>query len=208
MCSSDLTTEEPMVESAKGTSQEELEDYETPLGLDEYTKIALTDLEQAVSLREDANGMSPIIADLENDTEIVVVAVEGDWVRTIVGETEGFIYLDDIRAYLMPTEEEEEPAETEEPTEAEEPAEEEAEDPEANMKVTIFTSRKAVMAKGDVVRLTSKLEGFEGYEIRYQWECDKGSGYEAVAGGNAESYSFTLDDETLTWRWRLTVLYR
>ena len=118
-----ITTEQPkavIAETVDGTSQEELEDYETPLGLDEYTRIALTDLEQAVSLREDANGMSPIIADLEKDTEIVVVAVEDDWVRTIVGETEGYIYLEDIRAYLMPTEDEPEEEET---AEAEEPAE-------------------------------------------------------------------------------------
>lgn len=196
--------EEPKAEKTENVrtqSLEELEEYETPLGLDEYTRIVLTDPDQEiVSLREAADGMSPIIADVEKDTEIVVIEVEDDWAKVIVGETEGYIYLEDIRNYLGLTEEETE--------EAEEPTGEDAEDPTANMKVTIFTSRKAVMVEGDIVQLTSRLEGFDGYEIRYQWECDKGFGFEAVIGANADTYSFTLSDETLTWSWRLTVLYR
>ena len=102
----------------------------------------------------------------------------------------------------------EEPAEDEpageEQTEAE-PAEDEPA-AETTRKVTIFSSRRSVMTPGETVYLTSKLEGFDDAdEITYQWECDKGSGFEPVEGANADSYQFSASLETLNWGWRLVV---
>ena len=64
------------------------------------------------------------------------------------------------------------------------------------------------MTEGDYVMLTSKLEGFDGLEVIYQWECDKGDGFRKVDNANEESYFFRASAETLSWNWRLTVYYR
>ena len=65
------------------------------------------------------------------------------------------------------------------------------------------------MKTGEQVHLTSKLEGFEGYTIRYQWECDKhdGAGFQDVNGANSSDYTFSASAETLNWDWRLSVYY-
>ena len=94
----------------------------------------------------------------------------------------------------------------EEAPEAEEP--EEVPEESVPRKVTIFTSRRAVMRVGEQVELTSLLEGFDGDEVRYQWECDKGEGFMPVEGADGASYVFTADEETLRWTWRLVVYYR
>ena len=79
------------------------------------------------------------------------------------------------------------------------PQEEEVE-PEKN--VTIFVNRDE-----NRVNLTSRIEGFDGYEIRYQGECDKhdGAGFQDVAGANGSTYSVEATSETLKWEWRLSV---
>lgn len=125
----------------------------------------------------------------------------------------------------MPESEEpagEEPAdeETTEEESEEEPGNEQIEDyetplglpmenPELGMKVSIFTSRGSTIQVGDAIRLTSKIEGFDGYEIRYQWECDKhdGAGFRDVSGANGSSYSFSASADNLKWDWRLSVYY-
>ena len=76
------------------------------------------------------------------------------------------------------------------------------------MRVSIFSSLNGVAQEGEIIILTSLIEGFEGYEIMYQWECNKGDGFRKVEGANADSYSFTATEETIGWDWRLTVYYR
>ena len=58
--------------------------------------------------------------------------------------------------------------------------------------------------------ITRKLQGFEGYEIKYQWQCDKhdGTGFQDIAGANEEAYTFQAAVDTLGWDWRLMVYYR
>lgn len=73
--------------------------------------------------------------------------------------------------------------------------------------VTIKSSAKSTMLVGEEVRLTSKISGFEGYEVSYQWQCDKGNGFENIAGANQSTYSFPATVETLKWSWRLIVYY-
>ena len=61
-------------------------------------------------------------------------------------------------------------------------ADEAGEAVEIPKKVTIFSSRRTVMTRGETVELTSLLEGFEDCsEILYQWECDNGSGFDPDA---------------------------
>ena len=162
---------------------EETEDYET---------IILKDLgETTICLREEADGLSAIISDLNDNAEVAVISVEGDWVKVIANNRIGYIYIDDICSYLeLQTEETEE-------------------NNKAEMKVTIFSSRREIMEEGEPVYLTSKLEGFEDCEeILYIWKVDKGYGFEAIEGANEETYTFTASEESLTWDWHLTVLYR
>ena len=76
-------------------------------------------------------------------------------------------------------------------------------------KVTIFSDRREQMNIGDTVTLTSKLEGFEDCSvIVYEWECDKGDGFKPIEGATGDSYSFGATVETMSWAYRLSVLYR
>ena len=210
---------EEIVPSVDGLADDgliEIEPYETPLGgapevyamtseeteavepeeldtvAEEKSEPIVTNTE--ASVRVAANGLSEIFATLPKGAVLTVLAIEGDWVMVRLGDETGYIYKDEIAgidfAALQP--------------ESADPAG----DPAANMKVTIFSSRRTVMKAGETVVLTSKLEGFDGFEIKYQWECDKGEGFQPVADGNADAYAFEASQETLSWDWRLTVFYR
>lgn len=74
--------------------------------------------------------------------------------------------------------------------------------------VTIYSSRGPVVTYGDTIYLTSVLTGFENCEVYYQWQCDKGAGYEDVSDGTAASYEFIANKETLSWNWKLIVYYQ
>ena len=165
----------------------EIDDYETPLGLYDYT-TAVT--KNQTELRESADGTSAILVSIPEGTEVDVVLVEDDWAKVVVNNQLGYIFMGSLKF-----EEEEVQA-----------AFADVEAPE--MKVTIFSSRRSVMTEGEDVVLTSQVEGFEEYETLYVWECDKGSGFETVEGANGASYSFKASAESLSWNWRLTVYYR
>ena len=65
------------------------------------------------------------------------------------------------------------------------------------------------MTPGETITLTSLLEGFEDCEkIVYQWECDKGEGFEPVAGANSDTWEYAGTAETLAWNWRLKVYFK
>ncbi len=111
-----------------------------------------------------------------------------------------------------------EPAENPEAADAEEPVIQEdssmepAEAETAEVKVRsvkISSSVKTVMTLGETVTLSSQLKGFEDCEeIYYQWEVDKGNGFETVEGATSGEYRFTATQETLSWSWRLSVKCR
>ena len=136
-------------------------------------------------------------------TPVEVLGVEGDWVLVYVFEVEidgelhndvtGYAYIDNVPGV--------EPEQPEEPVDPEE-------EQQPKFKVTIFSSRRSVMAPGEIVYLTSKLEGFEGYETLCQWQVDMGEGFVNVKGANEETYSFESSVETLSYDWRLAVYYR
>ena len=179
-------------------------EYEIPQNMDPITAIAETDAD----VRLDADGMSPIFTTLPAGTEIQILQNVGDdWVMVLADGQIGYIYIGCLE---NPTEEAsenpEEPADTDEPEE-EKPESDVPADTEK--KVLIFTSRRTVMSLGETVYLTSILEGFENCEqIEYQWECDRGEGFEAVEDATSDSWSFIADKETLAWNWRLSVSYR
>ena len=76
------------------------------------------------------------------------------------------------------------------------------------LKVTIYSSAKTPIRVGELIYLTSKIEGFDDYEIRYQWQCDKGEGFFNLEDGISNTYSFPATKESLTWNWRLIIYYK
>lgn len=194
----ELEAEEPadgeyVANTVVSNSENEItEDIDLDEETEDYQTIVLKDLgETTICLREDADGLSSIITDLNDNAEIAIISVDGDWVKVIAEDRIGYIFIDDIRSYL------------------EVPTEETEDNNKVEMKVTIFSSRRTIMEEGEPVYLTSKLEGFEECEeILYIWKVDKGDGFEVIEGANEETYTFTASEESLTWDWHLTVLYR
>ena len=139
--------------------------------------------ESDINLRAEADGMSEIIAVIPAGGEYTVLSSAGDWTRVEYEGLVGYIFRGG-------SETQEEKTYTEK-------------------QVTIFTNRRSVMRDGETVTLTSLLEGFEDCkEIRYQWQCDRGAGFEAISGANGASYSYTVSAETLSYSWRLRVYFR
>ncbi len=134
------------------------------------------------NVRAAADGMSEIIYTFEEDGTAKVISREGDWLLVEVtdGPT-GYIFRGDVLT-------------------------DEEKDPDADNKVLIFTSRRIVMPMGAEIKLTSLLEGFEEDQtILYQWECNKGDGFEPIDGATEDSYSYEATVESLTWGFRLIV---
>jgi len=182
------------------TSEEEIDEealveipevVDTPLGAAPVISLADADVRIA------ADGLSDIFVTLPEGTVLNVLSIEGDWVLVEI-EVEGLVmqgYIHKKDVLGLPEEEPE--------------VDEAGEVVEIAKKVTIFSSRRTVMNRGETVELTSLLEGFEDCsEILYQWECDNGSGFVAVPGANSATYSFKASAMTLSWGWRLTVSYR
>ena len=139
-----------------------------------------------VDVRASADGLSEILFTLPHGAFVTVLGAEGDWLKIEYEGQVGYVYRTSVFT-------------------------DGAEAPEAEKaqpKATIFSSRSAVMEPGETVTLTSRLENADGYEIRYQWECDRGAGFEAVEGANSDTYAFKADTQTLSYNWRLVVYYR
>ena len=131
--------------------------------------------------------MSEIFVTIPDGTPLIVVGVEGDWIVVEIDGQIGYIYRDSVQG-----------------VEFEQPELPEGEAPMP--KITIFTSRRTVVTPGETIVLTSKLENFEGYgELSFQWEYDRGNGFESVPGATEDSYSFEASIETLSYDWRLAV---
>jgi type IV secretory pathway VirB10-like protein len=115
------------------------------------------------------------------------------------------------------------PAETEAPEETSEPEEEpeeegpvwdepeETEEPDPDKpverQVKITSSRKEVVIENEIITLYCKLIGFDGVNVRYQWQVDRGDGegWVDVEGANGPTHSFVARKDTILYSWRLTV---
>ncbi len=139
-----------------------------------------------VDVRLEGDGLSEIVLTVTPDAEITVLSVEGDWVEVQIGEQIGYIFkADAVKMGLIEAEEE----------------------TEVQPKLTIFSSRRSVMEPGEIVFLTSLLEGLDGYTISYQWQWDRGNGFEDIAGATSDSFAFEASVETLAYNWRLIVYF-
>ena len=113
-----------------------------------------------------------------------------------------------------PAEEPEEGEDEEEPVEPVEGAETAGEGEEDNgtpkepeRSVIIRSSQGEVVTEGEIIYLTSKLKGFDGLDIAYQWQVDRGDGegWVDVEGANRAKHMFVASRETIQYSWRLIV---
>ena len=80
-------------------------------------------------------------------------------------------------------------------------------EPMPERKVQIKSSRKDVVLEGEIITLYSRLIGFEGVEVHYQWQVDRGdgAGWEDVEGATGPEHSFVARKDTILYSWRLTI---
>ena len=76
--------------------------------------------------------------------------------------------------------------------------------------VMIYSTRKDVVTKGDIIELTGVLIGFDDVPdsaITFQWQVDRndGAGWQDVEGANRWYYKFIANQETILYNWRLIV---
>ena len=73
--------------------------------------------------------------------------------------------------------------------------------------VQIRSSQGDVVTEGEIIYLTSKLKGFDGLDIAYQWQVDRGdgAGWVDVEGANRSKHMFVADKDTIQYSWRLIV---
>ena len=125
-------------------------------------------------------------------------------------EEEEFITIEDYDTPLGLgyTQEEMEEAAREQQEAQEKQEEQKKQINQENMRVTIYTSRQDSTLPGEQITLSSQIEGFEDVSgMAYQWMADKGAGFEPVSGANGASYTFTADEENMSWNWRLMVYF-
>ena len=71
--------------------------------------------------------------------------------------------------------------------------------------VAIHSSFNGMIRPGETVRLTGEIINGDSLKLAYQWECDKGTGFEPVKGETGLELAFTATAESLGWSWRLNV---
>jgi len=61
--------------------------------------------------------------------------------------------------------------------------------------------------EGEIITLKSKLVGFDGVEVHYQWQVDRGDGegWVDVEGATGPEHSFVARKDTILYSWRLTI---
>ena len=108
-----------------------------------------------------------------------------------------------------PEEPGDEPEGTEDPGKAETPedTDEPAERPQRA--VLIFSSQGSVVTEGEFIILTSELIGYDGLDVSYQWQVDRGDGlgWVNLKGANRSKHTYVAGKDTIKYKWRLIVTY-
>ena len=94
-----------------------------------------------------------------------------------------------------------------EETKTEQPAEEKPAEGKTQRKVLIKSSRGETVIEGEIITLKSKLVGFDGVEVHYQWQVDRGDGegWVDVEGATGPEHSFVARKDTILYSWLLTI---
>lgn len=115
---------------------------------------------------------------------------------------------EDLSEIQMPEPQQEEKVEEPEPEEVfEDEPEEEKTEGKPERKVLIKSSRGDTVVEGEIITLKSKLVGFDGVEVHYQWQVDRGDGegWVDVEGATGPEHSFVARKDTILYSWRLTI---
>lgn len=57
--------------------------------------------------------------------------------------------------------------------------------------------------RGAKITLTAHLTGFEGKQYKLQWQYSDGGDWKNVEGANGLTYTYSLDEKTTTYKWRV-----
>jgi len=115
---------------------------------------------------------------------------------------------EDLSQIEMPEPQKEEESEEPEPEEVfEDEPEEKTTEGKTQRKVLIKSSRGDTVIEGEIITLKSKLVGFDGVEVHYQWQVDRGDGegWVDVEGATGPEHSFVARKDTILYSWRLTI---
>jgi hypothetical protein len=115
---------------------------------------------------------------------------------------------EDLSQIEMPEPQKEEEPEEPEPEEVfEDEPEEKPTEGKTQRKVLIKSSRGETVIEGEIITLKSKLVGFDGVEVHYQWQVDRGDGegWVDVEGATGPEHSFVARKYTILYSWRLTI---
>ena len=115
---------------------------------------------------------------------------------------------EDLSQIEMPEPQKEEEPEEPEPEEVfEDEPEEKTTEGKTQRKVLIKSSRGDTVIEGEIITLKSKLVGFDGVEVHYQWQVDRGDGegWVDVEGATGPVHSFVARKDTILYSWRLTI---
>ena len=115
---------------------------------------------------------------------------------------------EDLSQIEMPEPQKEEEPEEPEPEEVfEDEPEEKPTEGKTQRKVLIKSSRGETVIEGEIITLKSKLVGFDGVEVHYQWQVDRGDGegWVDVEGATGPEHSFVARKDTILYSWRLTI---
>ena len=115
---------------------------------------------------------------------------------------------EDLSQIEMPEPHQEDEPDEPEPEEVfEDEPEEKTTEGKTQRKVLIKSSRGDTVIEGEIITLKSKLVGFDGVEVHYQWQVDRGDGegWVDVEGATGPEHSFVARKDTILYSWRLTI---
>ena len=74
-------------------------------------------------------------------------------------------------------------------------------------RIRIFSSQGSTVTEGEIIYLTSSVEGFGDAKLSYQWQVDRGdgAGWVDVEGADRDKHMFVASRETIMYSWRLIV---
>lgn len=152
-------------------------------------------------------------------TGLLAVAIADDKIYTspVFSIPKNRIDSEMLELALQLREQPEEPEATEEPEaepdveetppEEEQLPDEDKQEGPVEPQVLIFSSRKETVVRYELITLSSKLIGFDGMEVHYQWQVDRGdgNGWVDVEDATGATHEFRATEETILYTWRLTV---
>ncbi len=71
--------------------------------------------------------------------------------------------------------------------------------------VNVYSDMSDTIREGDIITMTGELIGFDGMDVKLQWQFDNGTSWIDVPGANKLTHAFVATAETVNYSWRLSV---